>query len=404
MAATFGKRPVQAYAPRAVVAAPVSVVAPLLVAPAVPSAAGGALKIPLVTPLLIVLLAIVFAFEVRASPILYGGMSPPVAALINYGAADRALVFAGGWWRLLTAPMLHANLSHIIGNCVVFAIIGAMLEPLIGARWFAALYAAGALGGSLFSIALDPADIPAVGASGAIMGVLAGAFLCGSMHRAGPRGRKMQSRALFLMLPALIPMAADSHTDYAGHLGGVVAGLAMGVLMQMAWPRGAERPELGEAAAGFAGSVLAVALASLVLFARFGGVTEAAATPPGLIPASQMPRDSKVDDAQAADLVARYPHDPRAHLFRGLAFVIGGHDLSDAEEQFRRARDPADVAAAGLDDSFTKEATVLLALTIAYEGRPDEARMLGAPLCGFASENLSDYYDAMVKAHICAAT
>ncbi|HEY0105752.1 MAG TPA: hypothetical protein VGB91_06670, partial [Rhizomicrobium sp.] len=105
--------------------------------------------------------------------------------------------------------------------------------------------------------------------------------------------------------------------------------------------------------------------------------------------------------AEAADLVARYPRDPRAHLYRGIAFLIDGHDYADAEEQFRRARATGDLPGAGLDPDFDKTVTVLLALTVADERRPDEGRALGAPLCGFADEKLPDLADGLRRYGIC---
>ncbi|MEJ0040881.1 MAG: rhomboid family intramembrane serine protease [Rhizomicrobium sp.] len=409
MAATFGKRTIQTAMPRstaraAIAAAPVAAAlvtaAPVAAATGVPSGIElPTIRFPLVTIGLLVLLTLVFLWEVHASA--HRGFSPGVGALIGYGAVDRALVLSGGWWRILTAPLLHANLGHLISNGVVLGVIGFMLEPLIGPRWFAAMYAVGAIGGSLCSIALNEADIPSVGASGAIMGVLAGAFFCGASAKAGPKGRKMQTWALRLMLPALIPLAADSHVDYAGHLGGVVAGLAMGVLLQMAWPRGADRPELGAAAATVGGVVLAGGLFALLLIPH-GAATAAvvASSPSTLMPEEDVPDVSAVNSDRARELLARYPHDPRAHLLRGFAFLRYDHDLADAEEQFRQALAAKDVA--GLDPDFAKTVTVFLALSVAYEHRPDEARALGTPLCGFAARHLSQISDTLREQGICA--
>ncbi len=404
MTAAFGKRNAQATIARVAAAAPAR--APIVVSPPpeamAPRSAAPAIRFPLVTPGLLVLLTLVFVWEVQTAPVLHPGLSPSVGALIGFGAVDRALVLDGGWWRILTAPLLHASLSHLIGNAVVLGLIGFMLEPLIGPRWFAAMYAVGAIGGSLCSIALNAADIPAVGASGAIMGVLAGAFFCGASAKAGPKGRKMQTWALRLMLPALIPMAADSHVDYAGHLGGVLAGLGMGVLLRMAWPRGADRPELGEAASVLGGLVLAGGVLALVLIPH-SAVTAAvaASTPSTLMPEEQVPDLATIDSDRARDVLARYPHDPRAHLLRGFAFLRSDRDLADAEEQFRQALATKDLLAAGLDPDFEKTVTVFLALTIAYENRPDEARALGTPLCGFAAERLPQIADNLRDKGIC---
>ncbi|MEI9990878.1 MAG: rhomboid family intramembrane serine protease [Rhizomicrobium sp.] len=402
MAATFGKRSVQTAIPRMTAMAPAR--APVVAAPAavtLPRVEAPTIRFPAVTIGLLVLLTLVFMWEVHAAPVLHRGMSPSVGALIGFGAVDRALVLDGGWWRILTAPLLHANLGHLLSNGVVLGLIGFMLEPLIGPRWFAAMYAVGAIGGSLCSIALNAANLPAVGASGAIMGVLAGAFFCGSSAKAGPKGRKMQTWALRLMLPALIPLAANSHVDYAGHLGGVLAGLAMGVLMHMAWPRGAERPELGGAAATVGGAVLAGGLLALLLIPH-SAVTAAVAAgaPSTLMPEEQVPEIATVTSDGARDLLARYPHDPRAHLLRGYAFLRDDHDLADAEEQFHQALASKDVA--GLDPDFAKTVTVLLALTVAYENRPDEARALGAPLCGFAAQRLPQISGNLRDKGICA--
>lgn len=210
----------------------------------------------------------------------------------------------------------------------------------------------------------------------------------------------MQTWALRLMLPALIPLAADAHVDYAGHLGGVIAGLSMGVILQMAWPRDAERPEFGTAAAGIGGVVVACGVLALVVLPHKAVMAETASSS-RLIPDEAVPTLSDVTSDRARALLEHYPHDPRAHLMRGFAFLKDDHDLADAEEQFRQALAAKDLGASGLDSGFEKTVTVLLALTVAYEHRPDEARALGGPLCGYADENLPEITDNLHKQHVC---
>ncbi|MBV9045760.1 MAG: rhomboid family intramembrane serine protease, partial [Alphaproteobacteria bacterium] len=272
MAGAFGKRGTQtarAFAPPPVRAAVAPVFAPV-VSPSMEAAPAAivlpTLRIPVVTIGLLAMLTVIYLMEVQHAP---GHGSLSGRTLAAYGAIQGDLIFQQGeWWRLFTAPMLHASWGHLIGNAVVLGIVGFMLEPLIGPRWFAGLYAIGGLGGALVSIILNDQTIPGVGASGAIMGVLGAAFVCGASAKAGPKGRKMQTWALRLILPALIPMAADSHTDFAGHLGGVVAGLATGVFMLAAWTRGDDRPAFANASAGI--GIVSV-LFGILAFALFSG-------------------------------------------------------------------------------------------------------------------------------------
>ena len=358
------------------------------------------INFPIVTVALLVMLTIVYSLEVQHAPT-HGALSG--RTLAAYGAIQGDLIFQHGeWWRLFTAPMLHASMGHLIGNAVVLAIVGFMLEPLIGPRWFAGLYAIGGLGGALLSLLVNDQTIPGVGASGAIMGVLGAAFFCGSSAKAGPKGRRMQTWALRLILPALIPMAADSHTDFAAHLGGVLAGLATGVFMLMAWTRGEDRPAFANAAAGI--GVLSVLL-GLFAFALFAGqpsnAAVIAAQASGLIPEAELPADLDVGSDRARTFLDKYPHDPRAHLMRGIAFLEHENDLSDGEEQLRQALDEKDLARAQLSEDFEKTVRILLSVTVAYQNRQSDARAIGGPLCGYASENHPGLYKTMQEKRIC---
>ncbi|MBV9419937.1 MAG: rhomboid family intramembrane serine protease [Alphaproteobacteria bacterium] len=358
------------------------------------------LRIPVVTIGLLAMLTVIYLMEVQHAP---GHGSLSGRTLAAYGAIQGDLIFQQGeWWRLFTAPMLHASWGHLIGNAVVLGIVGFMLEPLIGPRWFAGLYAIGGLGGALVSIILNDQTIPAVGASGAIMGVLGAAFVCGASAKAGPKGRKMQTWALRLILPALIPMAADSHTDFAGHLGGVVAGLATGVFMLAAWTRGDDRPAFANASAGIGiVSVLFGILAFALFSGQPGNAAVVANATSGLIPEAEMPDELDIGSDAARAMLEKYPHDPRAHLLRGFAFLKHDRDLADAEEQLREALGTKDLLNANLSDDFEKQVKLLLALTLAYENRPTEARAMGEPLCGYASESHSSLYETMQEKGIC---
>lgn len=86
------------------------------------------------------------------------------------------------WYRLFTSMFLHANLLHIFFNMIFLYSFGKHVEKALGSANFVALYLISGLLAEVFHTAFLPIEgttsafIPALGASGAISGVL-GAFL-----------------------------------------------------------------------------------------------------------------------------------------------------------------------------------------------------------------------------------
>jgi membrane associated rhomboid family serine protease len=86
------------------------------------------------------------------------------------------------WYRLITSMFLHGNLFHIFFNMVFLYGFGKHVESVLGARRYLALYFLSGLLAEVFHTAFLPiegalsAHVPALGASGAISGVL-GAYL-----------------------------------------------------------------------------------------------------------------------------------------------------------------------------------------------------------------------------------
>ncbi len=407
MTATFGKRGVALRAsavPRAAAAKPAAAwAAPGAV---ISRAAIPTFGIPFVTISLVIFLGVVFALQDRSG----NGGALSTGTLIADGAISRELLLgAGQWWRLFTAPLLHGSVTHLVSNMIVLGLVGYFLEPLIGSRWFAALFVAGALGGDAGSVSMNAQSLPSIGASGAIMGVLGAAFVCGFHDKAGPNAQRMQYWSLRLALPALIPLAAGGGhhaVDYGAHIGGALAGLAMGIAFQILWPEDESRPGYANIAGGIAVAGLVAAGLSFALATQAPGATvNTIGADSGLIPEDQLPaRAGDLSPEQAANLLARYPHDPRAHFFRGVVFLSGQMDFADAETQLRAALPDVDPKAVPMSEDFTKTVKVVLALTLAFEGKPDAAKAMGAPLCGYAAGDaeLRKIYENMQQQNICS--
>src|SRR5437764_6207080 len=75
---------------------------------------------------------------------------------------------------LLTSTFLHAGWLHLLSNLLYLAVFGPAVERRLGSLKFGLVYLGSALGGSLAHLFTQPlSSQPAVGASGAVAGVIA---------------------------------------------------------------------------------------------------------------------------------------------------------------------------------------------------------------------------------------
>lgn len=162
----------------------------------------------------------------------------------------------GDWWRLVTSGFLHFDLLHIGFNMVLLWWLGTMLEPSLGRVRFLVLYAGALLAGSLGVLVLDPNALTG-GASGAVFGLMAAAFLSQRRRGIDP----MQSGLGGLILINLL-LSFRPGVSIGGHLGGLVGG-ALLVTILNATDGGREQRWLGTGAA--VAVVAAIAGASLYL-------------------------------------------------------------------------------------------------------------------------------------------
>ncbi len=143
------------------------------------------------------------------------------------------------WETLVTACFLHGGIIHLAFNMVALWQAGPIVERAVGSARMAPLYlVAGALGNAL-SVAhgwLAGEEGFTVGASGAIMGVIAAALVVGWRVQ-GWRGPLTQAMARWLGFVAVFGALSGmtgGRVDNAAHLGGAIAGAAIATT----WRRG----------------------------------------------------------------------------------------------------------------------------------------------------------------------
>jgi membrane associated rhomboid family serine protease len=210
-------------------------------------------RLPKVTFALLALLVTVFAAEhIFAMDPSGNGLTVGTRTLVAFGGVSRVLVVDNGqWFRLLTAVFLHHDVLHLVMNGIVLGLAGFLLELRIGRAWFLCLFVLGGLGGSLLSITLNPPQTNSVGASGAIMALIAAAFVLTFQQKKKVAERLHEQIGLLrLLIPALLPSAASHHVDVAAHLGGAVTGAALAIVIMATWEKEPSRPRLRGLAMG----------------------------------------------------------------------------------------------------------------------------------------------------------
>lgn len=153
-------------------------------------------------------------------------------AVTQAGLADSAAVLHGGeWWRVVTALTLHADVGHLMANCLGWLLFGAMLATSmgVGLATFVALVAGAA--GNLVNLAgLERVGHQSLGASTALFAALGAQTACALW--AGSRGVPLMRRllvplAMSAALLALMGAGGGPRTDVGAHAWGYACGLVL---------------------------------------------------------------------------------------------------------------------------------------------------------------------------------
>lgn len=153
------------------------------------------------------------------------------AWVIQGGGLEPQLVAGGALWRLLSSMFLHAGLIHIAVNMMALYFLGSFAEQTFGPGRFFALYLVSGIAGGVAYLYFGEFDKPAVGASGAIFGILGGilgfAIRRGTFSMRNPIIRQLVLiAAINLFIGASIPNVSNT-----AHIGGLVGGFFFGALI-----------------------------------------------------------------------------------------------------------------------------------------------------------------------------
>jgi rhomboid protease GluP len=158
---------------------------------------------------------------------------PDTQQLINWGADFGPLSLGTQPWRLLTSNYVHIGLIHLFVNMWALWQLGRVTERIFGAFTYFVIYSASGISGSLLSLLHNPMVVSA-GASGAlfgIMGALIAALYLGKLPFPKRARDSLLKNLLWVAVINLGLGASIAGIDNAGHVGGLVMGLALGAIL-----------------------------------------------------------------------------------------------------------------------------------------------------------------------------
>jgi len=158
----------------------------------------------------------------------------PLAWGANFGPATQD----GQWWRLASAMFVHFGFIHLALNMWALWDVGRLIERVYG-RWrFAAIYVGSGILGNLLSLVVQGNQAVSGGASGAVF-ALYGAlmvFLWRERHQFERSEFKwLFGAAVIFTLLTLGMGQLVTGIDNAAHLGGLISGATLALLLARRW-------------------------------------------------------------------------------------------------------------------------------------------------------------------------
>ncbi len=151
--------------------------------------------------------------------------------ILGQGALIPALVAEGQSWRLVSSVFLHSGFLHLALNMLSLYFLGSFVENTLGRGRFLALYALSGLSGGIAYLYFGGFDTPAVGASGAIFGLLGG-ILGYSLRRGTFSWHNPVIRQLLILLAINLWIGLSiPNVSNTAHMGGLAGGLTFGYLV-----------------------------------------------------------------------------------------------------------------------------------------------------------------------------
>lgn len=189
------------------------------------------LRVPWLTLLLVSLIVATYCLQVFADHSKPKHPFDPV--LLAIGMKGEA-VFAGQWWRIVSAIFVHVDLYHLLSNLCFLLLFGTIAESVFQrAGYFALWFLAGIAGSMAQLVALSP-QYYGFGASGVAFGLVGALWAAYCLERVPSTISRRWTIVIllgFFIILGLLPDWLQAHSFNAAHLGGLLAGMILGLVI-----------------------------------------------------------------------------------------------------------------------------------------------------------------------------
>lgn len=151
--------------------------------------------------------------------------------IIDIGAKSSYQIINGEYWRLITPIFLHADIFHLITNLFGILVFGSIIEKKLGSTKFIIIYLIAGIYGNAFSFYFSP--YLGVGSSGAVFGILTSLLIYFYFNKniLGSIAREYLISIITIISISLIFGFISSGIDNAAHLGGILSGLIISLIL-----------------------------------------------------------------------------------------------------------------------------------------------------------------------------
>ena len=162
------------------------------------------------------------------------GSTENAGFMLAHGAMFAPLVVDHGqYYRLVTSVFMHFGVSHLMNNMLVLFVLGDNLERALGHVKYLIFYLLCGVGANLVSMTVNLMTgslSVGAGASGAIFGVVGGLGEAAGVNRGRREDRTSRQLGVMILL-TLYHGFTSMNIDNAAHIGGLAAGILLGILL-----------------------------------------------------------------------------------------------------------------------------------------------------------------------------